>query len=168
MSALSSSLSLLLFVAGRVLFAGQPKVAATQWADYYAAMYAVPPELVDAFIEVESAWQPSAVSTKGAAGLMQLMPATAANLGVTNRFEIQQNICAGVAYLAQLLRLFNGDLRLVAAAYMTGQNRILSAGLEYSNAEVFVYVRKVARVYQQKRLIRLQGHPFSETAIHRR
>ena len=108
-----------------------------QWADYYAAVYRVPPELVQAIIEVESAWQPRAVSNKGAAGLMQLMPSTAANFGVTNRFEIEQNIRGGVAYLARLLKLFNGDLRLVAAAYVAGEERILPVGLRYSNAEVF-------------------------------
>ncbi len=81
--------------------------------------YRVPPELVYAVIEVESAWQPRAVSNKGAVGLMQLMPATAVNFGVTNRFEIEQNIRGGVAYLARLLKLFqwrsapgNGSLRV--------------------------------------------------------
>ncbi len=62
------------------------------WADYYATAYRVPPELVHAIIEVESAWQAHAMSTKGAAGLMQLMPATAVTLDVTNRFDVQQNI----------------------------------------------------------------------------
>src|ERR1039458_3445508 len=107
-------------------------------------------------IEVESGWQPHAVSNKGAVGLMQLMPATAVTFGVTNRFEIDQNIRGGVAYLARLLKLFNGDLRLVAAAYLTGETQILRAGLEYSNAEVYKYVAKVARLYQEKRLKRLQ------------
>src|SRR5207237_900554 len=104
------------------------------------------------------------ISNKGAAGLMQLMPATAVTFGVTNRFEVEQNIRAGVAYLAHLMSLFNGDLRLVTAAYGTGENRILSVGLRYSNAEVFEYVGKVARLYQQKRLRRLQMEPLAETA----
>ena len=52
------------------------------------------------------------MSTKGAAGLMQLMPTTAMTFGVTNRFNVQQNIRGGVAYLARLMKLFNGDLRL--------------------------------------------------------
>ena len=66
---------------------------------------ACPPELVHAIIEVESAWHPRAVSNKGAAGLMQLMPATAVTFGVTNRFEIEQNIRGGVAYLARLTEI---------------------------------------------------------------
>jgi hypothetical protein len=126
-------------------------------ADYYATAYRVPPELVHAIIEVESGWQPHVVSNKGAAGLMQLMPATAATFGVTNRFEVEQNIRGGVAYLARLLKLFNGDLRLVCAAYVAGENRILPAGLNYSNAEVFEYVRKVARLYERHRLKRYEG-----------
>ena len=88
-----------------VLCAGQSeRTTAMQWADYYAAVYRVPPDLVHAIIEVESAWQPRAISNKGAAGLMQLMPATAVTFGVTNRFEIEQNIRGGVAYLARLLK----------------------------------------------------------------
>jgi soluble lytic murein transglycosylase-like protein len=136
-----------------------------QRADYYAAVYRVPPELVHAIIEVESAWQPRAVSNKGAAGLMQLMPATAANFGVTNRFEIEQNIRGGVAYLARLLKLFNGDLRLVTAAYVAGEERILSVGLRYSNAEVFAYVSKVARLYQQNGKRRTLMAPVAQTTL---
>jgi len=146
------------FLAGGVLCVGQnDRAAAMKLADYYAAAYRVPPELVHAIIEVESGWQPHVVSNKGAAGLMQLMPATAATFGVTNRFEVEQNIRGGVAYLARLLKLFNGDLRLVCAAYVAGENRILPAGLNYSNAEVFEYVRKVARLYERHRLKRYEG-----------
>jgi soluble lytic murein transglycosylase-like protein len=93
---------------------------------------------------------------------MQLMPATAMTFGVTNRFDVQQNIRGGVAYLARLMKLFNGDLRLATAAYVAGENRFLSAGLQYSNAEVFEYVSKVARLYQQKRLKRLRTEPLAE------
>src|SRR6202162_4392470 len=152
MAQLLSSKLFWLLLSGPVLSAGQSERATSmQWADYYAAAYRVPPELVHAIIEVESGWQPRAVSNKGAAGLMQLMPATAVTFGVTNRFEIEQNIRGGVAYLARLLKLFDGDLRLVTAAYVTGENRILPAGLSYSNAEVYRYVSKVARLYREKR-----------------
>ena len=113
-----------LFAAGAAVCAAQQdqRAAAVQLADHYAAVYQVPRELVHSIIEVESGWHPRAVSSKGAVGLMQLMPATAATFGVTNRFEIEQNIRGGVAYLARLLKLFNGDLRLVAAAYLTGES----------------------------------------------
>jgi len=81
---------------------------------------------------------------------MQLMPATAVRFGVRNRFDIEQNIRGGVAYLACLLKLFHGDLRLVAAAYLTGENRILPIGLGYSHADTYRYVGKVARLYREK------------------
>ena len=133
-----------------------------QWADHYAAVYQVPRELVHSIIEAESGWHPRAISNKGAVGLMQLMPATALTFGVTNRFEIEQNIRGGVAYLARLLKLFDGDVRLVAAAYLTGENRILPTGLAYSNAEVYRYVSKVARLYREKRFKRLQPEVFAQ------
>jgi soluble lytic murein transglycosylase-like protein len=152
----SSRLFLLIFGAGYLCAAQAERITALKWAHYYADLYAVPPDLVAAIIEVESAWQPNAVSTKGAAGLMQLMPATAITFGVTNRFEIQQNIRAGVAYIAHLLTVFKGDVRLVSAAYICGENRILTAGLQYSNAAVFDYVRKVVGLYQKYRVRRLR------------
>ena len=117
----------------------------------YASAFGVPVELVDAVIQVESGWNPYAVSIKGAAGLMQLMPATAIRFGVHDRFDIEENIRGGVAYLAWLIRLFNGDLRLAVAAYQVGESQILSRGLAYSSQEVFVYVSRVAQVYRAMR-----------------
>ncbi len=72
----------------------QPGTAAVQYANLYADCYGVPRELVHAVIEVESGWQPAAVSPKGAAGIMQLMPATAVVFGVRSRFMVDQNIRA--------------------------------------------------------------------------
>ena len=153
-----------LFATGTMVCAAQQdqRTMAMQWADHYAAAYQVPCELVQSVIEVESAWNPRAVSTKGAVGLMQLMPATAMTFGVTNRFDIEQNIRGGVAYLARLLKLFDGDLRLVAAAYLAGENRVLPVGLSYSNAEVYRYVSKVARLYQEKRFKRREPEVFAQ------
>src|SRR5258708_345697 len=89
-----------LFATGTVACAAQQdqRTKAMQWADHYAAVYQVPRELVHSIIEIESDWHPRAISNKGAVGLMQLMPATALTFGVTNRFEIEQNIRGGVAY----------------------------------------------------------------------
>ena len=158
---------LCLFAAGTAVCAAQEdrRTMAVHWADHYAAVYQVPRELVHSIIEVESGWHPRAVSDKGAVGLMQLMPATAATFGVTNRFEIEQNIRGGVTYLARLLKLFDGDLRLVAAAYLTGENRILPTGLAYSNAEVYRYVSNVARLYREKRLKRLQTEGSAQNEL---
>lgn len=123
-----------------------------QCAMYYAQVYQVPHALVDAVIQVESNWNPYAVSAKGAAGLMQLMPGTAARFGVRDRFNIRENIRGGVAYLAWLIWLFRGDLRLAVAAYFVGEAPILSRGLAYSSRQVFDYVSQVARVFRRLRL----------------
>ena len=145
------------FVIGfAVLWASPAKAAglqnleesSAQWAAYYAAAYHVPVELVDAIIEVESDWNPYAVSNKGAAGLMQLMPETAYRFRVRNRFVITQNIRGGVAYLSWLMRLFHGDLRLVVASYYTGEERIMRRKLVYSSLETYEYVRRVAAIYR--------------------
>lgn len=133
-----------------------------RWADYYAHVYQVPVELVDAVIEVESDWNPDAVSPKGAVGLMQLMPATAVRFGVWNRFQLQENVRAGVAYLAWLIRLFHGDLRLATAAYLLGESRVESRGLAYSSPEVYSYVSRVARIYRARRLNAMRRHETAE------
>jgi len=117
-------------------------------AAVYSSAFQVPVELVDAIIQVESGWNPYAVSNKGAAGLMQLMPLTALRFGVQDRFNIEENIRGGVAYLAWLIRLFRGDLRLAVAAYQVGESQILSRGLAYSSPEVFQYVSRVAQLYR--------------------
>ena len=130
----------------------------------YASAFDVPVELVEAVIQVESGWNPYAVSRKGAAGLMQLMPATAARFGVRDRFNIEENIRGGVAYLAWLIRLFKGDLRLAVAAYQVGESQILSRGLAYSSREVFLYVSRVAQLYRTMRretARRLAEHSFA-------
>ncbi len=116
-----------------------------RWAEYYATIYQVPVDLVEAIID------PSAISDKGAVGLMQLMPQTAVRFGVRNRFHLDENIRGGVAYLAWLNQKFSGDLRLVTAAYYVGEARILSGRLEYSSADVQGYVNRVARRYRARR-----------------
>lgn len=132
---------------------GQPetRLASTRWAEYYATVYRVPPELVMAIIDEESAWNPHAVSEKGAVGIMQLMPQTALRFGVDDRFRPDENIRGGVAYLAWLKREFGGDFRLVTAAYYVGEDRISRRKLDYSSADVQSYVKRVARRYRARR-----------------
>jgi soluble lytic murein transglycosylase-like protein len=122
------------------------------WASHYSVVYGVPLEFVQAIIDVESAWQPNVVSPKGAAGLMQLMPPTAATFGVTNRFRIEENIRGGVAYLAYLIRLFEAELRLVAAAYYAGEKLIKKHGLAYADPGVYRYVSQVQRFYRNRQM----------------
>ena len=123
------------------------------WADYYARAYGVPLEFVQAVIDVESAWHPYVISAKGAAGLMQLTPPAALTFGVTNRFLIEENIRGGVAYLAYLTRRFEGDLRLVAAAYYAGEKRIKKEGLRCADADIYRYVSEVQRFYLKRRMV---------------
>jgi soluble lytic murein transglycosylase-like protein len=85
---------------------------------------------------------------------MQLMPATARRFGVRNVFNVEQNIRAGISYLSWLMKTFNGDLRLVTAAYFVGEGRILERGLDYASPEAFKYVTVVARIYRAKQLDR--------------
>jgi soluble lytic murein transglycosylase-like protein len=124
-------------------------------AEYYVAAYArhygVPVEFVRAVVEQESAWRKCAVSNKGAVGLMQLMPGTAARLNVRDRCDLNQNVSGGVRYLAWLIHKFHGDLRLVAAAYYVGERVIEAHGLQYANPDVVAYVASIrARVERQK------------------
>ena len=124
-----------------------------QQASYYASRYGVPYEFVAAIIDVESGWHPYVVSAKGAVGLMQLMPETAYRFGVRNRFRIDENLRGGVAYLASLMRQFGRDLRLVAAAYYTGERRIEKVGLRCADPAVYRYVTAVQCSYQ----VRMKG-----------
>ena len=126
------------------------RMVSARWAVYYATVYRVPTELVEAIIDEESAWNPYAVSRKGAVGLMQLMPETAARFGVRNRYHLNENIRGGVAYLAWLIRLFRGDFRLVTAAYYVGEGPILRRQLDYSSIDVHGYVSRVARRFRAR------------------
>jgi soluble lytic murein transglycosylase-like protein len=126
-------------------------VLSANWAEYYANVYQVPVELVMAIIDEESGWNPYAISAKGAVGLMQLMPQTAMRFGVLNRFQLNENIRGGVAYLAWLTHQFHGDLRLVTAAYYVGESTIQIRGLDYSSADVQQYVKRVAKRYRARR-----------------
>ncbi len=132
---------------------GSPDVRglSARWAEYYARLYRVPVDLVEAIIDEESGWNPYAISDKGAVGLMQLMHQTAVRFGVRNRFRADENIRGGVAYLAWLNHEFKGDLRLVTAAYYVGETPILSLRLEYSSADVQGYVNRVASRYRARR-----------------
>ena len=133
------------------------RAESVQWAEYYAAVYRVPIELVAAIIDEESGWNPYAISRRGAAGIMQLMPETAVRFGVRNRFVVQENIGGGVAYLAWLKQRFNGDFRLVTAAYYVGENPISARGLKYSSPDVQAYVKRVAQRYRARRMCREQS-----------
>jgi hypothetical protein len=96
--------------------------------EHYARKHQVEPDLMRAIAEVESAFNSHAVSPKGATGVMQLMPATAARYGVTRRTNPAQNIEAGVRYLKDLLLLHQGNVALALAAYNAGEGAVARHG----------------------------------------
>ena len=110
--------------------------------DQAAGQYGVSPDLAVAVAQQESGGNPNAVSSAGAMGVMQLMPATAASLGVSNPFDPAQNIDAGVRYLAQMLAQF-GDPTLALAAYNWGPGNVQKHGYNNWPAETSNYVRSI-------------------------
>ncbi len=112
-----------------------------------AARHHVDPALVRAVMETESGGNPTAVSRKGALGLMQLMPTTAIQLGVKNVFSPDDNLEAGVRYLRSMLEHYNGDLDRSLAAYNAGMGAVDRAGGVPRYRETRDYVRKVTSNY---------------------
>lgn len=103
--------------------------------------YGVPVSLIKAVIDAESSFNPGAVSSAGAKGLMQLMDGTARGLGVSDPFDPAQNIEGGTKYLASLFQRFGGELAMVLAAYNAGPTRV--AGLGVSSDEELLAIKHV-------------------------
>ena len=114
-----------------------------------SSAHGVETALVKAMIKVESDFDTYAVSEDGAAGLMQLMPETAAKMGVTDRHDPAQNVRGGVKFLKKLLGTFKSDLRLALAAYNAGENAVLKYGKVPPYPETKNYVKKVL-MYRDK------------------
>jgi membrane-bound lytic murein transglycosylase B len=114
-----------------------------------ATKYNLPPELITAVIRAESNFKVSAVSSAGAQGLMQLMPATAKELGVKNPFDIQQNIDGGTKYLRKMLDRFGGSVRKALAAYNAGPGTVMKYNGRVPYPETRQYVKRVLRFSRQ-------------------
>jgi soluble lytic murein transglycosylase-like protein len=109
-----------------------------------AREHSLHPELLHAVVRTESAYNPSAVSSAGAVGLMQLMPGTASRYGVQDSYDPVQNVRGGARYLRDLLNLFEHDLRLALAAYNAGEGAVMRHGNQIPPyPETQRYVRKV-------------------------
>ena len=125
--------------------AAQPDLARTIHAA--AQKYAVDPKLVSAVAEVESGGRQDAVSDAGAIGVMQLMPGTAAELGV-NPYDMKSNVEGGTKYLSELLGTFGGDVRKAVAAYNAGASAVKAYGGVPPYAETQDYVNRVLDIYR--------------------
>jgi hypothetical protein len=115
--------------------------------DEAAARHHVDPNLVRSVVKVESNFNPNAVSRKGAMGLMQLMPSTARSLNVSNPFDPQQNVDAGVRHLRKLLDSYGGDVRLSLAAYNAGSGAVARSAGVPNFKETQNYVRRITTLY---------------------
>jgi soluble lytic murein transglycosylase-like protein len=127
----------------------------------------VDPALVRAVIETESNWNSSAISRKGAVGLMQLMPTTAQRFGATEFYSPQQNVDAGVKYLKTLLERYNGNLDLALAAYNAGEGAVDRAHGIPAFRETRNYVQKVQSAYFRPGSGRLADLFSNPRAIHK-
>lgn len=113
-----------------------------------AKQHDVDPDLVKAVIKVESNFNSSAISRKGAMGIMQLMPDTAEGYSVDNPFNPKENIDGGTKYLKKLIEMFGGDLKLALAAYNAGENAVIKYGFRIPPYdETIDYVEKVLMHY---------------------
>lgn len=107
------------------------------------------PLLIKSVMHAESAFNPRAVSHKGASGLMQLMPGTAKRYGVSSIFDPHENTMGGALYLSDLLDQFNGKLDLALAGYNAGENAVIERGGIPPYPETRRYVKKVMRLYRE-------------------
>ena len=138
--------------------AAPPTPASTRPADIAEAVnsasgrYRIDPDLVNSVIRAESGFKVHAISPKGAQGLMQLMPGTASNLGVSNAFDPNANVDGGTRYLRELLERYNFDLVKALAAYNAGPHRVEQYGGVPPYLETRKYVASIVRDFNRKKI----------------
>ena len=131
----------------RIRGKGRPPAGIGRLIDRIARKHGMDPELVKAVARVESNYNATAISPKGALGIMQLLPETARRFGVADAYEPAQNIEGGIRYLKFLQDQFPGNLSLVLAAYNAGENAVRKHGGIPPYRETRDYVRKIRRLY---------------------
>jgi Transglycosylase SLT domain len=133
-------------------FAARPKADLNQVVNDASDRYRLDPDLVNSVIKAESGFNVRAISPKGAQGLMQLMPGTAAELGVPNTFDAEQNVEGGTRYLRELLERYNFDLVKALAAYNAGPQRVEQFGGVPPYYETRAYVARIVRDFNKKKM----------------
>lgn len=133
-------------------FPSHPQTNLTDVVNQASGRYRLDPDLVNSVIKAESDFNPHAVSSKGAQGLMQLMPGTASQLGVPNAFDPQANVEGGTKYLRELLERYNFDLAKALAAYNAGPQRVEQFGGIPPYFETRAYVARVVKDFNKKKL----------------
>jgi len=132
-------------------FPGHPQSTLNDVVNEASGRYRLDPDLVNSVIKAESAFNPRAVSPKGAQGLMQLMPGTASALGVPNAFDPRANVEGGTKYLRELLERYNFDLVKALAAYNAGPERVERFGGVPPYYETRTYVARVVKDFNKKK-----------------
>jgi hypothetical protein len=133
-------------------FPARPQADLNQVVNEASDRYRLDPDLVNSVIKAESGFNARAVSPKGAQGLMQLMPGTAAQLGVPNTFDAQQNVEGGTRYLRELLERYNFDLVKALAAYNAGPQRVEQFGGVPPYHETRAYVARIVKDFNKKKI----------------
>ncbi len=133
----------------------------------YASNYQLDPSLIRSIIAQESGFNPKALSPKGARGLMQLMPQTAARLGVKNSYDPEQNIQGGVKHFKFLMDSFNNNLELSLAAYNAGENLVQRLGRVPAIKETRDYVQSITKRYAKKEIFSQAQENLTNMSIFR-
>lgn len=123
-----------------------------RWVNSASDQHSVDPDLIRSVIKAESGFNPRAVSSKGAQGLMQLMPSTASQLGVKDAFAPSENIDGGTRYLRDLLVLYNNDMARALAAYNAGPQRVAQYNGVPPYRETHAYVARVIKDFNRTKL----------------
>jgi len=133
-------------------FPARPQTDLNQVVNEASGRYRLDPDLVSSVIKAESDFKVHAVSPKGAQGLMQLMPGTASQLGVSNAFDPEANIDGGTKYLRELLEKYNFDVVKALAAYNAGPQRVERFGGVPPYYETRAYVARIVRDFNRKKI----------------
>ena len=131
--------------------AARPSAEVRTVVDRVASRHKLSPALLDAVIRAESAFDPRAVSPKGAIGLMQLLPSTGQRFGARDLFSVEQNVEAGAGYLRWLMTMFDNHLDLALAAYNAGEKAVVDAGCRIpAYPETQAYVKRILHDLEQR------------------